>query len=145
MSSARMRGTAASSGAEQFSVTLLLTSTAAVVSLRGVVDLDAVPVCRQKLVAAVNARVGVVLVDLSDAAFRRESVALLGLMRRYLYRHGVWMALTEIPPQVEQVLERARVLTLYERVSADAVRSLMTGHGTGGRVRNLEPASLVTR
>jgi anti-anti-sigma factor len=96
-----------------FTVSTLVIGTAAVLSLAGRVDLATLPACRRAVDDLLQESVELITVDLQVAHFDDESIALLALMRRYAARHGVRLALADIPPHVARVLDRAGVSWLY--------------------------------
>jgi anti-anti-sigma regulatory factor len=101
-----------------FSVSAVVVDTTAVLSIVGRVSLEALTECRHAVDHLLRDGVEQITVDLQDAHFDEESIALLALMRRYTARQGVRLVLAEIPLQVARVLERAGVSWLF-RTSAE--------------------------
>ena len=108
-----VRGLREGPGIPAFTATLSRTDHATVLTLTGKLDITALPTCRHAALSALQTGSEFVLLDLGEVRFSMESVAVLGLVRRYLARHRVEVLLTNVPPQVAGMLAAARVSALY--------------------------------
>jgi hypothetical protein len=107
-----IRAWAAMSGAT--AVRFQLVRGVAVVTVDGLLDMSAVQPCRAALDVATDCRCPV-LVDMEQVAPPvAVSVALLGVMRRYVRARGAAMTLVSLPAPWVRALNRARVRDLYE-------------------------------
>jgi anti-anti-sigma regulatory factor len=85
----------------------------AVVSLIGGLGAHSVPLCRAAVDEALDRHpVGLVL-DLRRVVHDTESIAVLGMLRRYAARHRTPLWLAGTPPRLAAELRRAGVLEHY--------------------------------
>ncbi|HEY6794132.1 MAG TPA: hypothetical protein VI248_05570 [Kineosporiaceae bacterium] len=103
-----------SGGKDPFDTSTVLVRDVAVVSLIGGLGAHTVPVCRTAVEEALaSAPVGLVL-DLRRTVYAPESVAVLGMLRRYLARRGTPLWLAGAAPRLQGELRRTGVLDCYQ-------------------------------
>ncbi len=83
------------------------------VGVSGPLDAQALPPCRVAVDALLRHRPNYVVLDLSAATTTDASVAVLGLLRRRLARHGVRLGLAGTPRVLAERLDAAQVSALY--------------------------------
>lgn len=84
-----------------------------VVAVRGALTMEAVGVCRRTIDGILRRRPGLVVLDLHLVTDASAAVPVLGLIRRYLARHGAVLVLAAMPRIVETALRTGHVLDLY--------------------------------
>jgi hypothetical protein len=106
----------------------------AVIALIGGLGAHAVPHCRSVVDGVLaSAPVGLVL-DLRRVIHDPQSIAVLGMLRRYVARQGTALWLAGVPRRVERDLHRADVLDRYYLAPtvAAAIRAAALAAPLGG-------------
>ena len=85
----------------------------AVVTVEGALTIGALPVCRNAVDQALVGRPQAVILDLQAVREADAAVPVLGLIRRYVHRHGVPLWLAGAPTIVLQALSIHCVVDLY--------------------------------
>jgi ABC-type transporter Mla MlaB component len=90
----------------------------AVVTVEGALTVRALSVCRGAVDQALVARPHAVILDLHGVGQADSAVPVLGLIRRYIHRHGIPLWLVAAPTTVVEALSTHGVVELYRAASS---------------------------
>jgi ABC-type transporter Mla MlaB component len=108
----------------------LVAGPATTLSLDGALTRRSIPACRQAIDDLTTLGVRVVRLDLQRTRVDRDGPAVLILMRRYGYRHGISLTLRNAPGSLVDTLARARLGPLYGTAAPDPTEGAHTVAGT---------------
>jgi hypothetical protein len=90
----------------------------AVVTVKGALTVGALAVCRGAVDQALVVRPHAVILDLHAVGRADSAVPVLGLIRRYIHRHGIPLWLADTPTTVVEALTTHGVVELYRAASS---------------------------